>query len=370
MNEDVRKWLPLVQRIAFNASKVRPHLYDDIHQAAQYGLVKALQSYDSTKGAAIKTHITNHAKWAISHYLRDQADLVRAPRTQAPTGDISSLDVPIPGGESETNLLDIIADDRPAFQSDEVIALREAMETLSARERLIAEMYMDGHSQVQIASKIGVSQMQVSRLLKRLVRRLRKLMTQPDPPLKTCTVCGVTKPHTREFFYRQGEGRLQSHCKPCNDEKNKKNKKKLREKKALERQQQKEPVKMVDALERLKERASRIVMAQPAIQETFKRTNCGTTQEDYIGAVITALVLAMQDAQLDAGEEAAKVFELEKQVAELKEALVKAVEAAAMPQTIFVEKTPLEVEKQISRLEGENSTLWEMTNKLVQMLKN
>lgn len=67
----------------------------------------------------------------------------------------------------------------------EDIALREALKTLNERERAIINMrFYKGKTQIEIASEIGISQAQVSRLEKGALERIRKQMVKkgsPDP---------------------------------------------------------------------------------------------------------------------------------------------------------------------------------------------
>lgn len=57
----------------------------------------------------------------------------------------------------------------------ERIALREAISTLSAREkRILALRFFDGKTQMEVASEVGISQAQVSRLEKNAIATLRK----------------------------------------------------------------------------------------------------------------------------------------------------------------------------------------------------
>ena len=57
----------------------------------------------------------------------------------------------------------------------ERIALREAISTLGEREkRILALRFFDGRTQMEVASEVGISQAQVSRLEKNAIRTLRK----------------------------------------------------------------------------------------------------------------------------------------------------------------------------------------------------
>ena len=56
-------------------------------------------------------------------------------------------------------------------------AFREVVATLPPRLRLIVEMrYLDGMKQADIGARLGVSQVQVSRLLQQAMSRLRPLL--------------------------------------------------------------------------------------------------------------------------------------------------------------------------------------------------
>jgi RNA polymerase sporulation-specific sigma factor len=61
----------------------------------------------------------------------------------------------------------------------EQLALRQAIDRLPERERTVVILrYYLGRTQQQCAQRIGVSQVQVSRLEKRAVDRLRQLLTE------------------------------------------------------------------------------------------------------------------------------------------------------------------------------------------------
>ncbi len=81
------------------------------------------------------------------------------------------------GGDS-VYVLDQLKDENTL---DEVwlenIALREALDKLSDREKTIVDMrYYKGKTQVEIAKEIGISQAQVSRLEKGAMNKIRKQM--------------------------------------------------------------------------------------------------------------------------------------------------------------------------------------------------
>ena len=91
---------------------------------------------------------------------------------------VSLFDPVFSDGGDSIYILDQISDEG---SSDEIwledIALKEAMKTLSERERSIINMrFYGGKTQVEIASEIGISQAQVSRLEKGAFNRLKKGM--------------------------------------------------------------------------------------------------------------------------------------------------------------------------------------------------
>ena len=60
-------------------------------------------------------------------------------------------------------------------QWTERIALREAISTLGEREkRILALRFFDGKTQMEVASMVGISQAQVSRLEKNAIRQIKK----------------------------------------------------------------------------------------------------------------------------------------------------------------------------------------------------
>ena len=67
-------------------------------------------------------------------------------------------------------------------QVDNRTALAKAMKSLSPRDRAIVQLrFVDGLSQSEIATKMGVSQMQISRLLAASLRQLRTSIVRELP---------------------------------------------------------------------------------------------------------------------------------------------------------------------------------------------
>ena len=92
--------------------------------------------------------------------------------------------VPLEGGSSgeddTPSVIDrYVSEDEELALSDDRMAIEEAIRDFSPREQEIIRMrFIDGLTQVEIAKKLGISQVQVSRLLR---RTLRKLQEKIDP---------------------------------------------------------------------------------------------------------------------------------------------------------------------------------------------
>jgi len=82
------------------------------------------------------------------------------------------------GGDPLT-VMDQVRDDKNTDEQwMEHIALREAMRQLSEREKHILSLrFYDGKTQMEVASQVGISQAQVSRLEKSAINQLRKAIS-------------------------------------------------------------------------------------------------------------------------------------------------------------------------------------------------
>lgn len=91
---------------------------------------------------------------------------------------ISLFDSVYGEGEDKVYVIDKLADENESDESwVESISLKEAMKRLSPREiGIIERRFYKGHTQMEIAAEIGISQAQVSRLEKGAIEKLRKYM--------------------------------------------------------------------------------------------------------------------------------------------------------------------------------------------------
>ncbi len=191
-------------------------LADDLEQVALLALVKAAGRYSPDHGSSFATFATASILGELKRHFRDRTWMLRVPRSlqetylsiktareelgqtlgASPTvpqiathlgisdesvlaameaGDSywpASLDTPR-RGEDEPGV-DVPVIDGGFDSSLERRQLRESLPKLEERERLIIKrLYFDGWTQRRVAEEIGVSQMQVSRLMARILAKLR-----------------------------------------------------------------------------------------------------------------------------------------------------------------------------------------------------
>lgn len=190
---------------------------DDLEQVAMLGLCKAVRGYRHQPDKSFAGYAVPTIRGELKRHFRDSGWLVRPTRSlqelaqairgilpgltqelrREPTIDElaerlnasrrevaeariadgsfrgASLDAPFPG--STTPLGDTLADSSDAYgRTDSILSLRPAISRLSPREQSILKLrFVDCLTQEQIGSLIGVSQMQVSRLLTAIISKLR-----------------------------------------------------------------------------------------------------------------------------------------------------------------------------------------------------
>ena len=221
----IREFLPLVHNLArpFSAS----FSAEDLEQAGVLGLIKAIDRYDpelATHGPL--AYVVPTVRGEIKRYLRDRTWSLRVPRgtkelamsvrrmstvltqrldraprpseiaaeLQVPVDDVVdtltamesyhalSLDVPDP--HTGWPLAERIGDDDPQLDLvDYHDDLNRLIAELPERERTVLLLRFYGEqTQSQIAERVGVSQMQVSRLLSRALTRLRERLSADMAP--------------------------------------------------------------------------------------------------------------------------------------------------------------------------------------------
>jgi RNA polymerase sigma-B factor len=216
----IERFLPLARKLARRYSG-NNEPYDDLVQVASLGLVKAVERFDPTRGFAFTSFAVPTIVGELKRYFRDTAwalhfdrsaqelarriaDARRAVTLQqgrSPTVqelaeylecseeqvldglltgeafDTVSLDAPRGGDEDTDNRLDALGgEDGRLDLIDDQATVFAAAQRLPERERRILYLrFGEDLTQAEIARRIGVSQMQVSRLLRKSVRRLQEL---------------------------------------------------------------------------------------------------------------------------------------------------------------------------------------------------
>ena len=214
----VQRHLPLVRSLARRYAG-RGEALDDIEQVGAIGLIKAIDRYDLEREVALTTYATPNVVGEIKRHFRDKGWAIRVPRAlqelngkMGPTierltaklgrspsiaeiaGELKSTPEEVlealevgsaystvslsqgPGGEEDLDPMETIGSTDEEFsRSEDRASLEPALQRLPHREREILRMrFEDGLTQTQIAEQVGISQMHVSRLIRRSLDRMRE----------------------------------------------------------------------------------------------------------------------------------------------------------------------------------------------------
>lgn len=214
----IRRCLPLAEHIA-RRFQGRGEPVDDLEQIARLGLVHAIDRYDATKGNSFVAFAVPTIMGEVRKYFRDSGwsvhvprrakemqlaigesverlsqDLGRSPSAREIARDLdvpydhvvsgliardayqpSSIDAAVSESEG-IRLGDKLGAEDPALENAEgYVAVKPHLEALPERERTILYLrFFGGMTQTQIATRVGISQMHVSRILSRTLARLRR----------------------------------------------------------------------------------------------------------------------------------------------------------------------------------------------------
>ena len=186
---------------------------EDLYQYGCMGLLKAVDRFDPSYGVRFSTYAVPVIMGEIRRYLRDDGPIhvsrtihERARKAQAyieafeaehhrqpgiheiagaldlepgdvllalnSRGRVRSLDEPV-GVGGELSLKDVVGTE-PMASVDARLTLAKLLRDLSEEERtLIVRRYFKSHTQTQIARDMGISQVQVSRMESRILKRMR-----------------------------------------------------------------------------------------------------------------------------------------------------------------------------------------------------
>jgi RNA polymerase sigma-B factor len=155
--------MPLVRAIARRYGGRGDEL-EDLVQAGALGLVRASSRFDPDRGIAFASFAAPAVEGEIRRHLRERAG--HEPPHDSGSGDGAGdlPGAPEPDAESEARLL-----------------LEGGLQALDERERQIVFLRFNADmTERQIASKLGISQAHVSRLLKGALAKLRSELTSSD----------------------------------------------------------------------------------------------------------------------------------------------------------------------------------------------
>jgi RNA polymerase sigma-B factor len=216
----VQRYTPLARGLARRYGR-SSEPFEDLLQVALLGLLKALDRFDGDRGHAFASYAVPTILGEMRRYFRDSGWAVHVPRGaqecalkvrdaqerlanargHAPTVnelaeylelDIEdvvdalqalqgyetlSLDAPRPGLDDDDSYGEALGHEDERYELVELDATVTAvLEHIPPRERLILRMrFLDDLTQTEIAERVGISQMQVSRLLRRSLEQLRTL---------------------------------------------------------------------------------------------------------------------------------------------------------------------------------------------------
>jgi RNA polymerase sigma-B factor len=232
-DELVERYMPLARRLARRYLGAREP-FEDLVQVASLGLVKAIDRFDAERGNAFTSFAVPTILGELKRYFRDLGWAVHVPRgaqeralkveevqreLTSNTGrpptitelaeymELSvedvldaleaagahhsmSLDTPRDDGDSDGGTIaDVLGEEDKRFEYiDAGASIAQAAQQLSERERrILALRFIEDRTQTQIAEIEGVSQMQVSRVLRRALATLSELVEAAEEDVPAAT---------------------------------------------------------------------------------------------------------------------------------------------------------------------------------------
>jgi RNA polymerase sigma-B factor len=223
----IEHYMPLARSLARRYGRTSEP-FEDLLQVAALGLVKAIDRYEPERGHSFAAFAVptilgelrryfRDAGWAIhvpraakerALMVRDAVDRLRGSSGHSPTVnqlaqfleldveqvldalaalqayETSSLDERRPGADEEgISYAETLGHEDERYELIECdVTLRSALTEIAPRERRILRLrFVDDLTQSQIAERLGISQMQVSRLLRRSLERLRAVTRASSP---------------------------------------------------------------------------------------------------------------------------------------------------------------------------------------------
>lgn len=206
--------------------------YDDLFQVASLGLIFAIDRFDISKGFEFSSFATPTIVGEIKRHFRDKSWVIKVPRRiqelskkvnlarvelaqrlqKSPSIDeiadylgvtseevIETMDasqvyspasldktLDTSGDDKESSFGDMLGFEDKSFESIETMDfIKQTMEKLKEVEKkILVYRYFDKMTQIAIAEKLGVSQMTVSRIEKKIIKKFRQELELMNKDLK------------------------------------------------------------------------------------------------------------------------------------------------------------------------------------------
>jgi RNA polymerase sigma-B factor len=215
----IEQYLPLVRSLARRYAN-RGEALEDLVQVGAIGLIKAIDRFDVARGVELSTYATPNIIGEIKRHFRDKGWSIRVPRglqelnvrlsqllerltaelERSPTipelaeaagvteeevlealesgQAYTTVSLSAPSGQGEDGQVDpleSLGELEHAYEvSEDRAVLAPGLEALDERERRILHLrFWEGLTQSQIAAQVGISQMHVSRLIRRALEKVR-----------------------------------------------------------------------------------------------------------------------------------------------------------------------------------------------------
>jgi RNA polymerase sigma-B factor len=219
--ELIQRHLPLVRSLARRYAG-RGEALEDIEQVGAIGLIKAIDRFELSREVSLAAYATPNVVGEIKRHFRDKGWAIRVPRAlqelnasmstaierltvkqsrspsiaeiadeleTTPEHVLEAMEVgaaystislsSASAGEEELDPLETIGEEDAEFErSEHRVSLAPALAHLPPRERQILRMrFEEGLPQTQIAKRVGLSQMHVSRLIRKSLAAMREELT-------------------------------------------------------------------------------------------------------------------------------------------------------------------------------------------------
>jgi len=225
----IEQYMSLVRSLARRYS-YRGEPLDDLVQIGAIGLIKAIDRFDLDRGVELTTYATPNIIGEIKRHFRDKGWSVRVPRglqelnvqlsrlmeqltvqySRSPTipelakaagveeeevlealesgRAYTSLSLSVGGGggdDDELDPLESLGTEEHQYEvSEDRAVLAPGFKALDERERKILQLrFFEGLTQSQIAQQVGISQMHVSRLIRRSLEKIRETIAEDEESL-------------------------------------------------------------------------------------------------------------------------------------------------------------------------------------------